>query len=252
MATDPTRRFSNRVDDYVKYRPSYPAGVVSWLQGRYGENTDVVIADIGAGTGISSKLFLDAGCRVIAVEPNREMREKAQELLAGYPGFSATDGAAEDTGLEAASIDWIVCGQAFHWFDVPAAKTEFRRILKPGGLVLLLWNERLVETPFEQEYEQLIGTYGRQYRSLNHRNVGMAQMEAFYDPEPVHLQTFTNEQVFDYEGLKGRLLSSSYMPLAGDDGYEAMLDGLHSLFERYQQAGQITIHYTTKLYCGAL
>lgn len=252
MATDPTRRFSNRVDDYVKYRPSYPAEVVSWLQHQYGEDKHVVIADIGAGTGISSQLFLDAGYRVIAVEPNREMRERAQELLAGYPGLTATDGTAENTGLAAAGVDWIVCGQAFHWFDAPAAKAEFRRILKPGGLVLLLWNERLVETPFEQEYEQLIGTYGRQYQSLNHRNVGMEQMAAFYDPQPVRLETFANRQVFDYEGLKGRLLSSSYMPLAGDDGYEAMLNGLRSLFERYQQAGQITIHYTTKLYCGAL
>ncbi len=251
MSQDSTQRFSNRVGDYIKYRPQYPGELVAYLQDKYGLHTGL-IADIGAGTGISSALFLDAGYPVIAVEPNKEMREASVTLLGHRPGFKAIDGTAEHTGLGSGSVDAIVSGQAFHWFDRQKARLEFKRILKENGLVVLIWNERETVSAFERDYDHLIAKHGRNYAQLNHRNIDTAHIAAFFGPEPVDLACFDNRQIFDYEGLKGRLLSSSYMPLPTDDGYEAMIRELEQVFDRHQLDNRITIHYVTKVYSGKL
>ncbi len=194
--------------------------------------------------------FLQKGYRVIAVEPNREMREKAEELLQQFPGFNATNGTAEHTGLPDSSIDAIIAGQAYHWFDAGKAKTEFIRILKPGRPVVLIWNERQTHSPFGQEYDQLIHKHGRDYVAVQHRNIDAGAIAAFYAPAIMSVATFENEQVFDFEGLKGRLVSSSYMPAAGEAGYDAMIADLKLLFEKYAESNQITIHYQTLIYSG--
>jgi SAM-dependent methyltransferase len=250
MPQDNTKRFSNRVEDYVKYRPHYPAEIIPFLQSAYGLSTDKLIADIGAGTGISTELFLDAGYRVIAVEPNTEMREKAIELLGDKPGFEAQDGTAEDTGLDSGSVDAIVAAQAFHWFDREQVKAEFQRILKPGGLVVLIWNERLTASAFEKEYDELIIRHGKDYRKVDHRNIDTEKIKSFFAPLPCGLKIFPNQQLFDFEGLQGRLLSSSYMPSADDEGYEAMVADLRALFDKYPEGGMIRISYETKVYVG--
>lgn len=247
-----TTRFSNRVDDYVKYRPTYPTAIIDFLQQKYNLTTDKLIADIGAGTGISTALFLDAGYHVIAVEPNREMRDKAEELLGNLPGFKAHNGTAEATGLEANSIDAIIAGQAFHWFDAKNTNVEFKRILKPGGIVALIWNERKTASAFEIEYDQLIIKHGNDYVKVDHRNIDEEHIGAFFNPQPFQLEVFENKQVFDFDGLQGRLLSSSYMPTREDAGYEAMITDLRGLFDKYQQDGFITIHYDAKVYVGRL
>src|ERR1700743_1996529 len=156
-------RFSNRVMDYVKYRPDYPAGILSALQ----VSPDWMVADIGSGTGISTELFLRAGCPVHAVEPNEAMRAQAEELLSHYPGFVSVNGTAEATGLAAGSFDLIVAGQAFHWFDPARTREEMVRIGRPGAVAALIWNERLMELPFEKEYEDLILQYAVDYRTIN-------------------------------------------------------------------------------------
>ncbi len=252
MDNNNTTRFSNRVEDYVKYRPSYPEEIITFLQQSYGLTQDKLLVDIGAGTGISTELFLKAGYRVIAVEPNREMREKSVELLSSYEGFSAQDGKAEEVALESGSIDGIISGQAFHWFDREKTKQEFKRLLKPGSPVVLIWNERKTTTGFEKDYDELIIRHARDYVQVDHRNIRTEDIEAFFSPQSVQLSIFANEQVFDFEGLEGRLLSSSYMPARGEDGYEAMIADLRNLFDRYQAAGSITIHYDTKVYVGTL
>ncbi|NHA04832.1 class I SAM-dependent methyltransferase [Mucilaginibacter sp. HC2] len=249
---DNTKRFSNRVTDYVKYRPHYPNAIITFLQESYQLTTDKLIADIGAGTGISTQLFLDAGYRAIAVEPNAEMRDKAIELLSSYPGFTAVDSTAENTGLADESIDAVIAGQAFHWFNAQNARAEFKRILKSGGTVVLIWNERKTASAFEMEYDQLIITHGQDYVKVGHRNIDFDNIGAFYDPNPFELRVFENQQVFDFDGLKGRLLSSSYSPTKADAGYEPMINDLQVLFNRYQQNGKITIHYDTKVYVGSL
>jgi len=249
---DSTKRFSNRVADYVKYRPHYPAAIITFLQDSYQLTTNKLIADIGAGTGISTQLFLDAGYCTIAVEPNTEMRDKATELLSTYPGFTSADGTAENTGLASESVDALIAGQAFHWFNAQNARAEFKRILKPGGIVALIWNERKTASPFEKEYDKLIITHGQDYVKVGHRNIDYDNIGAFYDPEPFELRVFENKQVFDFEGLKGRLLSSSYMPTKADAGYAPMINDLRLLFNKYQQDELITINYDTKVYIGRL
>jgi len=245
-------RFSDRVEDYVKYRPVYPHDIIDFLQSEYGLSKDKLIADIGAGTGISTGLFLNAGYTVIAVEPNKEMREKAIDLLGGFPGFSAIAGAAENTGLPPESIDAIICGQAFHWFDVINAKEEFKRILKPDGIVALIWNERKTESLFEKEYDALIVRHAKDYVKVNHRNIDYEHIAAFFKPMPCRLEIFKNRQVFDYAGLEGRLLSSSYMPQRMDDGYTTMVADLAALYDKYQENDSISIYYDTKVYVGKL
>ncbi|MCF3107909.1 class I SAM-dependent methyltransferase [Niabella sp. CC-SYL272] len=247
-----TLRFSNRVEDYVKYRPHYPAAICSLLEQEGLLKPDLPVADIGSGTGISAELFLKKGYTVWGIEPNREMRQKSEVLLQSYPGFKAIDGTAESTNVPDKSVGLIVAGQAFHWFNREHCRPEFERILKTGGGVALIWNERLTATPFEKEYEDLIVRHSNQYQKVDHRNIDDAVIEAFFAPGTVTLSIFNNEQVFTYEGLEGRLLSSSYMPVKDGAGYTEMVADLKALFDQYETGNQVVIHYATKVYWGRL
>jgi SAM-dependent methyltransferase len=247
-----TERFSDRVEDYVKYRPHYPAGVLAFLAEVYGFAASWDVADIGSGTGISTEPFIRNGNKVYAVEPNADMRGKAEELLSGYgERFVSVDGTAEATGLAEASVELLVAGQAFHWFDAVRSRVEFARVLKPGGVVALIWNERLMESPFEKEYEALILHYASDYKTINHKNIADLQIADFFAPAVFRLDLFDNEQLFDYAGLKGRLLSSSYIPKEGP-GFAAMMADLELLFEKHQSGGRVRVGYDTKLYSGLL
>lgn len=248
---DSKQRFSDRVEDYVKYRPHYPEALLSWLQTNAGFDASRIVADIGSGTGISTELFLRNGNQVYAVEPNEAMRRKAEELLSGYPGFVSIDGTAEATGLPASSIDLIVAGQAFHWFDRVRTRQEFQRIARPGAIAALIWNQRLVLSDFEKQYEDLIGQAGGDYKTINHTNITDQHISAFFHPAAFVLQCFDNEQVFDLEGLKGRLLSSSYIPKEGP-GFDTMIRDLELLFVRHQSGGRVRVGYETKLYTGRI
>lgn len=248
MADNSTTRFSNRVDNYVKYRPGYPEAIVAYLHTVHHLTIGSIIADIGAGTGISARLFLDKGYTVMTVEPNTAMREKCIELLGQYQNFKTSSGTAEHTMLEAGSVDAVLCAQAFHWFNNADTKAEFKRILKTGGIVILVWNERLALSGFEKEYDTLIVRNGKDYVSVDHRNIDEHAIQAFCSPAKVSLEIFSNRQVFDFEGLKGRLLSSSYMPAETDEGYNKLIKELKQLFNRYQQDGMVQINYATKVY----
>lgn len=248
MKNNSTARFSNRVSNYVKYRPSYPTAIVDYLQQFHNLSTHKIIADIGAGTGISSQLFLERGYKVIAIEPNAFMRVKCEELLRQYQHFSTSAGTAENTLLDTESVEAIVCAQAFHWFNNEYTHAEFKRILKPGGIVVLMWNERLTSSQFEKAYDEFIVRNGIDYKSVDHRNIDRESIQNFFAPSTVTLKTFNNHQIFNFDGLKGRLLSSSYMPSESDERYEPMINELKLLFEQYQQAGQVQINYATKVY----
>ena len=243
-----TTRFSDRVEDYVRFRPHYPEAVTDYLRSTCQLIPGWVIADIGSGTGISAELFIRNGNRVFGVEPNREMREKAEELLEGA-NFISIDGTAEATALPDASIDLIVAGQAFHWFDPVKSRAEFTRILRPGGIVALIWNERLIATPFEMEYEALILRYASDYNAINHKNISDEQFDRFFHPATYTLAIFPNEQWFDFDGLKGRLLSSSYIP---KEGNEALMSALRELFDHHAADGHVRVGYDTKVYSGIL
>lgn len=247
---DPQARFSNRVDAYVKYRPGYPPAIIDLLAAECGLTPRHSVADIGSGTGMLGELFLKNGNQVFCVEPNMEMRSAGERMLANYPGFTSVAGSAEATSLADASVDFITAAQAFHWFDRDQARAEFARILKPGGWAILLWNERRTDsTPFLRDYEELLLAYGTDYQDVRHENV-YENIAAFFAPNEFRLQSLENQQVFDYEGLKGRLLSSSYVPAEGQPRCAEMLEALQLVFEVHQRDGHVVVEYDTRVYYG--
>ena len=247
----PTERFSDRVADYVRYRPDYPQAMLDWLQNEHGVNPHWWVADIGAGTGISSKLFLDGGYRVIAVEPNEPMRAAAEQWLGDNERFRIIDGRATATGLDDASVDLITVAQAFHWFDQEAARREFQRILRPNGLVAIIWNSRrLVGTPFLEGYEALLKQYGTDCTSVAERYGDELQMRRWFGEGYRGMGRFDHGQKLDFEALRGRLMSSSYAPRAGHPSHEPMMQALRELFERGAIDGHISFDYDTVVYVG--
>jgi SAM-dependent methyltransferase len=248
-----TERFSDRVADYVRYRPDYPAAMLDWLRREHGVTPDWQVADVGAGTGISSKLFLDAGHAVTAVEPNAAMREAAVEWLGGNPRFRAVDGRADATGLLDASVDLATVAQAFHWFDPASTRREFSRILRPGRLAAIFWNSRrLVGTPFLEGYEALLQRYGTDYASVAERYADDDSMRTWFGAGWRGTARFEHRQSLDFDGLRGRLMSSSYAPRAGHPQHEPMLAALRELFDRCQRDGRISFDYDTRIIVGTL
>ncbi len=251
---DSKQRFSSRVDNYVKYRPGYPIGVLETLRDECGLSPAAFVADVGSGTGLLARLFLDFGCHVYGVEPNPEMRAAGERLLGHYRLFTSLNGSAEDTGLPTAGVDFVTAGQAFHWFDPSRAREEFRRVLKPGGWVALVWNARRTEsTPFLRAYEALLQTYSADYARVNHRNVeeDTGTIPAFFGRE-YQTAHFDNVQMFDFDGVRGRLESSSYAPEPGQPNFRPLMDELRRVFDRYQQDGQVAFLYDTHMYYGKL
>jgi SAM-dependent methyltransferase len=245
---NPTGRFSDRVADYVRARPGYPRGLIPLLQDRTGLESAWVVADIGSGTGLSARPFLAFGNVVFGVEPNDEMRAAGEQVLHNYPRFHSIAGSAEQTTLETQSIDLIIAGQAFHWFDRVRARAEFARILKPDGWIALFWNRRdTTGSAFARDYEALLERFGTDYQQVRHDNLGDSELGSFLGMT-YERAALPNEQVLDYEGLQGRLLSSSYTPPAGDERRAAMLEELRELFDRHQQKGCVTIDYATEIF----
>ncbi|MSR51681.1 MAG: SAM-dependent methyltransferase [Gemmataceae bacterium] len=247
-----TTRFSNRVADYVRSRPRYPQGVLDILRSEAGLTTNMVVADIGSGTGFSSEPFLQNGNIVHGVEPNADMRSAAETLLAKYPDFRSVNGTAEATTMPDRSIDLIVAGQAFHWFDQVKTCEEFRRILREDGPVVLIWNTLQEDaTPFMRAYMSLLHQFGTDFKEVVHTNVDRGQLQAFYGGDFVK-RMLPNEQRFDREGLRSRLLSSSYTPPVGHPNHEPMLRELDRIFEQNQEGGEVRMEYATEVYVGRL
>ncbi|RDS80836.1 class I SAM-dependent methyltransferase [Dyella monticola] len=246
-----TERFSDRVADYVRFRPTYPTVLVDWLRKAQGVTADWRVADVGAGTGISSKLFLDAGHSVTAVEPNAAMRGAALEWLGDNPKFHAVDGRADATTLDDASVDLVSVAQAFHWFDPQTTRREFHRILRPGGLAAIYWNSRrLVGTPFLEGYEALLQTYGTDYTSVAERYADEPRMREWFGEGWRGTASFDHRQRLDFDALRGRLMSSSYAPQAGHPKHEPMIEALRTLFDACAVNGHISFDYDTRVYVG--
>jgi SAM-dependent methyltransferase len=243
-------RFSSRVDTYARFRPSYPKQVIETLKRDCGFTSNSIVSDIASGTGIFTKLLLDHGNPVFAVEPNSEMRRAGEEFLAAYPKFRSVTGTAEATTLDAQSVDFVTAAQAGHWFDRRKSRQEFARILKPGGWVVLVWNERKTDsTPFLRDYEDLLLRYGTDYNEVRHEHTVVGE---FFAPLPFEERTFDLQQVFDYAGVEGRLVSSSYAPGPGYPNHEPMLRELHRIFDVHQNSGQVVIEYVTRMFYGRL
>lgn len=238
-------RFSNRVENYVKYRPNYPNKIIDFLEVAIGFTKESIIADIGSGTGISTKLFLDNGNIVYGVEPNVDMRQAAEEYLDIYSNFHSIDACSENTKLESESVDIITVAQAFHWFDPKPTKEEFLRILKPNGVVVVLANMRKKSSnKFMNEYMEIVWKYGQKM------NIKAASetIPNFFRPNIIHKEVFYNPQIFDFNRLKGDLISYSYMPTEKDAEFEPMMVELKALFEKHNDNGTVIFQYETQVY----
>ena len=250
---DPTGRFTDRVQDYARHRPSYPKELIDLLRDELGLRPEHVVADVGSGTGILTEMLLANGNRVFAVEPNRPMAREAVARLGAEERFRDVDGRAEATGLDGGAVDFVVAAQAFHWFDAVRSRDEFRRILRPQGWVVLVWNIRRVDsTPFLREYEAFLRRWGTDYKDVSSRYQDEAAMGALFGPGGYRTRRFDYRQTFDLAGLRGRLLSSSYTPAAGDPRREPMLLALAELFEAHQREGRVAFEYDTWVYYGRL
>lgn len=250
--TDPTTRFSNRVENYIKYRPHYPSEIIDYLNTEKVLTDDSIIADIGSGTGISSELFLKNGNTVYGVEPNKEMRETGEKYLFKYKKFISISGTAEHTTLRDNSVDIIASGQAFHWFDVGKAKTEFKRILKKTGFVVVMWNIRQSnDSEFGRDYEKLLLEFGTDFDKVRQQTMKKRKFNKFFKNRFM-VAKFGNEQIFDYDGLKGRILSSSYIPDENHPDYVPMLTMLKEIFNKHQLNGKVTIKYIAEVIWGKI
>ncbi len=245
-------RFSNRAESYARYRPGYPPEILELLATECGLSPQSVVADVGSGTGKLSEIFLQFGNTVFAVEPNPSMRKVAESLLGAKSRFKSVDGSAESTGLASGSIDFITAGQAFHWFDLEKTRPEFARVLKPSGWAVIIWNERRLDSsPFLQAYEKFLIEHGTDYQQVRHENV-VAEIDKFFAPQKAMLKIFENLQEFDFEGLAGRISSTSYTPEPGTEAFLAMLKSLREVFDKHATAGQVVFEYQTKVYYGRL
>ncbi len=245
-------RFSNRVDNYIRYRPGYPPGVLDLFRGEMDLRLESVIADIGSGTGISSKMFLENGNEVFGVEPNDAMRSAGEKFLGDFPKFRSINGTAENTTLKDGSVDCVVAAQAFHWFDPEKTRSEFKRILKENGFAALIWNERqLNPTPFLIEYEQFLLKFANDYSKVRHDNINEGRLADFFQRD-YRQETFENRQIFDFDGIKGRVLSSSYMPAETDEKYQRMTEDLRDIFAKHAESGKIELSYDTAVFYSHL
>jgi ubiquinone/menaquinone biosynthesis C-methylase UbiE len=250
IARDPTQRFSDRVENYIRARPGYPHELLATFKTECGLTPESPIADVASGTGIFTRMLLENGNPVFAVEPNSEMRLAAERLLAGYPKLTSVEGSAEDTTLPDHSVAFVTAAQAAHWFDLDRAHREFARILQPRGWVSLIWNERLTAgNAFLHGYEQLLLTYATDYKEVRHEQT-TAVIGSFFSPIPYRERTFANAQQLDYTMLEQRLLSSSYVPLQGHPKHAAMILELRRLFDASQTDGRVRLDYQTRVFYG--
>jgi SAM-dependent methyltransferase len=250
---DSAGRFSTRVADYRRARPGYPPAVVDLLARTCGWAPDRVVADIGSGTGLLARIFLERGGRVIGVEPDEAMRRAGEEELAPFGDrFVSVAGRAEATTLEPASVDLIAVGQAFHWFDVPASRREFLRVLRPSGCVALLWNDRRTTGALCEDYERLVLAYGCDYETIRRRHADPAGLRELFQGDDSGRAVFHHAQALDYPALRAHLLSASYAPQAGEPEYGEMLAELVRIFDAHQAEGRVRIEYETRVFYGTI
>jgi len=246
----PKERFSARVENYAKYRPTYPKDIINIFTNKYALDYDSIIADIGSGTGIFSRLLLENGFKVFGVEPNQEMKKYAEHNLSKFHGFVSCTGSAEKTTLADNSIDAITVAQAFHWFDVEPTINEFNRILKQNGLVFLIWNDRKVQgSQFLRKYEETLIKYCSEYEEINHKNYSRERIKSIFHGKEIAEHHFENHQMLDLQSLFGRLESSSYCPKEKDKIYKPLMESIGELFTEHHDGGQVVIDYDCVLYC---
>lgn len=246
----PIEIFSSRVQNYLRFRPGYPYGIIDLLRSECRLSNLSIVADIGSGTGLLSEVFLRNGNIVYGVEPNLEMRSAAEKYLIQYPKFTSTGGRAEATGLQKHSLDLITVGQAFHWFDTEPAKTEFNRILKPGGWVTIIYNMLKVNTSFLEALARFNQNF-LDDKGPNH--VWPDIYTPFFGKDGFTEVVIDGEnQIVDFQGLLGRVSSRANSPQEEDSGYQEMVDALLAIYVDHQQGGKIKLDYLVQVVYGKI
>ncbi len=255
---DSTQRFSDRVDSYRHYRPRYPGEIVDFLRDHCHLDPHASIVDVAAGTGLLTEIFLARDYAVTAVEPNDAMRDACASLIHRFPKLRCVSGTAEMTGLPSHSADLVTVAQALHWFDLPPARAEFLRVLRPGGWCAIAYNERRVGgDPFHDGYERILREFGIDYEMVRSKYPHKQRLGEFFDSGgtrsgTMRRVTFQNAQSFDLDGLRGRILSSSYMPQPGHPRYTAMMRQIEKLFAQCQDDGHVRMDYDCIVSYGRL
>lgn len=249
---NPAEIYSAKTKFYASSRPSYPRQVLDFLQGKLRLGPRPIAADVGSGTGIFSRLLLENGCRVHAVEPNPRMRAVAEKNLSHYSGFHSVGATAERTTLASSSIDIVTAAQSFHWFDPKRARSEFSRILKPDAPVILLWNERCRSTsPFLRSYERFLRLRVSGYeKALAQDRSLTANLRGFFDKRGFRDIRFPNHQDLTLKGLVDRFLSSSFAPLPDRPELAPLVDTLTDIHRRHAFGGLVRMEYVTLLIYG--
>ena len=248
-----TERFSTRVGAYREHRPRYPRAILDVLRRDCGLTSQSVIADVAAGTGLLAEIFLADGNRVIAVEPNAAMRAVCEELRGEFPKLTCVDGTAEATGLADGSVDMVTVGQAMHWFDLGATRAEFARVLRPGGWCVVVYNHRKMRgDAFHEGYEQILVEFGKDYGAVQSSHLTEERLAGFFSPASMQCATLPNAQDLTLDGLRGRVLSSSYMPQEGDPKYAAMMEAVDALLVRHARGGAVRMDYECAMCFGRL
>lgn len=243
---DPKKLFTHKVSNYIQFRPDYPEALFSYIDQAFNLGPDALIADIGSGTGLMAGPLLERGYRVVCVEPNENMRKAGRKALSGYSGYQEVDGSGEATNLPDHSVDVAVVAQAFHWMDQLQAKKELLRIVKPGGIIAILWILLKTDTPFMQGYEDIRATFGTGYTALDRANE--SKMRKIFTPYNLTIKHFVHSQPVEYRQLEGHLLSASFIPSADKPEFGEMLDALRNLFEANQQKGIAEMRYETTVF----
>jgi ubiquinone/menaquinone biosynthesis C-methylase UbiE len=244
------KRFCGRADVYSKYRPRYPQAIISILESEISFDNEKVVADIGSGTGLLAEVFLHNGNVVWCVEPNAEMRSAAEHNLDTYKNFHSASATAENTTLESSSVDLVTVGQALHWFDPEKSKKEFSRILKLGGKVAIVYNERKEQGGLMSEYESLVKSYAKDGAKVP--EIDDPYLERFFGLGKFKKFIVPNSQQLDLEGLLGRASSASYFPRREEAGFEILRKSLTQLFQKYQVGEKVEFLYNTLLIVGSL
>ena len=232
---DSSVRFNGRAENYLRYRPRYPQAIIPFLQREIGLASDWQVADVGSGTGFLSEPFVQLGCDVTGVEPNAAMREAGDRYLRSRRNFRSVDGTAESSGLPGESFDLVTAGQAFHWFEPACTREEFKRILRPAGWIVLVWNSRpAAQSIVTREYESILEELNQDYQKVAEKNIRPVTIDNFLDNgAPLSQARFPNLQSYTWDQLRGRALSSSYSPLPSDRRHKWFVQALRGLFDRH-------------------
>jgi SAM-dependent methyltransferase len=245
----PTERFSGIVENYARYRPGYPGEIISILEEKYNMENGKVIGDIGSGTGIFSKLLIEAGYFVFCVEPNDEMRIYSENEFAGLQNFKSVKGTAEKTNLSSQSVDAITAAQSFHWFDTFPVIDEFNRILKPDGYIILIWNDRRSDNnDFMNQYEKLLTRYCPDYSETSHKNYSSDRINSIFSGYNIDFYQIENHQDLNLDAFLGRLKSCSYCLKKDHENYNLLMDEITTLHTAFQSNGIVRFEYDTIMY----